>query len=88
MTRKALVYFDGLGSICLWFLCSSLAISTAQDALQELASSRMGYLANGVPHSSGRRAAKFTFTQGTGGGGGGKRNGTRRNAAGGGRKRV
>lgn len=60
-----------------------------KDALQELAqaSSRMGYVANGVPHSSGRRAAKFTFTQGTGGGGG-KRNGTRRNASGGGRKRV
>ena len=56
-----------------------------QDALQELAyaSSRLGGgLANGVSNSSGRRGAKFTFTQGTGGGGGGgKRNNTRRNAA-------
>jgi nucleoside-triphosphatase THEP1 len=60
-----------------------------KDALQELAyaSSRGGgHVVNGVPHSSGRRAAKFTFTQGTGGGGG-KRNSTRRSAGDGNRRR-
>ena len=74
-------------------LCQSLVLTLpymlSQDALQELAyaSSRGGgHVVNGVPHSSGRRAAKFTFTQGTGGGGG-KRNSTRRSAGDGNRRR-